>query len=123
LRTEEEVRMKQRANRREWARRVSEWQRSGKTSKEYAAETGVNAGTLLWWSAKLKGVRGERTAPRSKRGQSRRPSGRFDRFPFMEVSAGLVDDRFELELGTGRRLRIPRGFDAEALDRLLSVLK
>jgi hypothetical protein len=32
------------------------------------------------------------------------------------------DGRFELELGDGRRVRIPMGFDAAALGRLLSVL-
>ena len=37
--------MRQSASRREWSRRVREWRRSGKTSKELAAESGVNAGT------------------------------------------------------------------------------
>jgi len=40
----------------------------------------------------------------------------------VELSGGGVDDRFELELGSGRRLRIPPRFDAEALARLLAVL-
>jgi hypothetical protein len=115
--------MKQRANRREWSRRVSEWRRSGKTSKEYAAEKGVNPGTLLWWSAKLKGGRSGRAAGVRGRGQKRYGLGRLEQFPFVQLNAGMVDDRFELELGSGRRLRIPRGFDGETLDRLLSVLK
>ena len=43
--------------------------------------------------------------------------------PLVELRGGVVDDRFELELGGGRRLRIPRGFDADALARLLAVLR
>jgi hypothetical protein len=46
------------------------------------------------------------------------------------VIAGLVevqteprDGRFELELGAGRRLRVPAGFDATELRRLLDVLE
>lgn len=115
--------MRQRANRREWSRRVSEWRRSGKTSKEFAAETGVNASTLLWWSTRLQGERGVRNAAGSTRRQSRRAVERLAQLPIVELSGGAGDDRFELELGAGRRLRIPQGFDAEALGRLLAVLQ
>lgn len=117
--------MKQRSSRREWSRRVSEWRRSGKTSKEYAAEKGVNPGTLLWWSTKLKAGRNGGVPRRVKRGQKRRRGrgGQLEPVRFVELSDVVVDDRFELELGSGRRLRIPRGFDAEALDWLLAVLK
>ena len=116
--------MRQRANRREWSRRVSEWRRSGKTSKEFAAETGVNPGTLLWWSAKLQGERGTRKGTGSRRRPKRGAAEPRGLSPFVQLSAAMVDDRFELELGTDRRLvRIPRGFDAAALERLLAVLK
>lgn len=123
MRTEDEVRMRQRSNRREWSRRVSEWRRSGKTSKEYAAETGVNPSTLLWWSTKLKGGRSGGAARSGKRAQKRPGVERIEPVRFVQLSQALVDDRFELELGTGRRLRIPCAFDAAALGRLLAVLK
>jgi hypothetical protein len=58
-----------------------------------------------------------------KRAQGQPGAARFEQLPIAQWSSVLVDDRFELELGTGRRLRIPQGFDAEALDRLLAVLK
>jgi transposase len=123
LRTEEAVRMRQRANRREWSRRVARWRRSGKTSKEFAAETGVNPGTLLWWSTKLRAVRGVAEAAGATRRQDRGSAERREPWPIVELSGGVVDDRFELEVGGGRRLRIPPGFDADALGRLLAVLK
>jgi hypothetical protein len=116
--------MRQRANRREWSRRVSQWRRSGRTSKEFAAETGLNASTLLWWSSKLKGEGGLRVAPRGKR---RSLSGRalegIGELPLVELRSCVGNDRYELELGCGRRLRIPPGFDAETLGRLLAVIE
>jgi hypothetical protein len=100
---------------------VSEWRRSGRRSKEFAAERGVNAGTLLWWSSKLRGERGGRRSARSRRTSGR--AVRFAELPIVELRGGLNDDRFELELSAGRRLRIPPGFDSAALERLLAVLK
>jgi hypothetical protein len=114
--------MRERASRREWARLVSEWRRSGRRSKEFAAERGVNAGTLLWWSSKLRGERGGRRAARSRRGTSGR-AVQLAELPIVELRGGVNDDRFELELSVGRRLRIPPGFDGAALERLLVVLK
>lgn len=105
-----------RQNRREWSERVSRWRRSGKTSKEFAAETGINPSTLLWWSTKLRADRRVTKAAGSTR-------QRFESLPLVELSGGVIDDRFELELGGGRRLRIPPSFDAGALGRLLAVLQ
>jgi hypothetical protein len=80
----------QRASRDEWRRPVDRWKDSGLTAKEFAAKTGINAGTLQFWSYKLR-----RPAPR----------------------------RFEVELGNGRRLRVPATFDASALKALFAILE
>ena len=49
---------------------------------------------------------------------------RLAELPLVELRSSVEsDDRFELELGPGRRLRIPGTFDAEALERLLAVLR
>lgn len=115
--------MKQRADRQEWARRVAQWRRGGKTSKEFAAEIGVNPSTLLWWSTRLRAARGVAPVAGARRRQHRGTAERCAPVPIVELSGGVVDDRFELELGGGRRLRIPPGFDAGALERLLAVLR
>jgi transposase len=115
--------MWQRANRREWSRRVGRWRRSGKTSKEFAAETGINPSTLLWWSTQLRAAGGVAQVAGARRRQNRGTAERCAPVPIVELSGGVVDDRFELELGGGRRLRNPPGFDAGALDRLLAVLR
>jgi hypothetical protein len=38
------------------------------------------------------------------------------------VPGGIEEQRFELELLDGRRVRFPRNFDAAALGRLLELL-
>ena len=43
-----------------WKKRVASWRASGKTAKAFSAGRGWSAGTLLWWSSRL---RHEMTAP------------------------------------------------------------
>lgn len=44
-----------------WQRTVSRWKSSGLTAREFAAREGLSAGTLLWWSSRLRrGTRAER---------------------------------------------------------------
>lgn len=103
-----------------WAERVARWRRSGLSARVYARSVGINASTLTYWAWRL----GRETAPTAKKSPSvadRRPSSAVD---FVEVVAPVVgDERFELELGDGRRVRIPAGFDRDALVRLLGVLE
>jgi hypothetical protein len=107
-----------RANRDEWQKRVERWTDSGLTAKQFAAETGINAGTLQCWKYKL-----------TRESAAVRSTGRRVPAP---VAASLVevrpvsvatDDRIEIELNNGRRLRVPPRFDAEALKALLVALE
>ena len=43
-----------------WAKRVERWKESGLSGKAFAAELGVSAHTLTWWSSRL---RAEARAP------------------------------------------------------------
>jgi hypothetical protein len=65
-----------RASRAEWAMRVERWKASGLTAKEFAAETGLKASTLTFWSWKLRreasGQDDQRGAPRRRRAKSAR---------------------------------------------------
>ena len=101
----------------EWAQRVGQWRRSGLTAKAFARSAGVNAGSLTHWVWRL-----ERDARRaSVAGQA---GGAPLAAALVELTAaGGADARFELELGSGWRLRIPATFDAAALARLLTVLE
>jgi hypothetical protein len=107
-----------RTSREEWRKRVERWKDSGLTAQQYATELGIKASTLQYWKHKL-------GKPELAPG---RESGRVSQVealpsllelePIVTASAAT----FELELGGGRRLRIPVGFDAPSLERLLEVL-
>src|SRR6186713_1055806 len=114
---------KTRVGREEWAKRVERWQESGLTSKEFAAELGISANTLTYWKWRLRKERGERgsvarsarpTKPRTKRARPRKqvpePSSGS---PLVVMQASPSDSRIEVELGNGRRLRVPSSFDGE----------
>jgi hypothetical protein len=85
------------------------------SAEEFAAEIGVNAGTLRQWKYSLN---------REERDTARRAST-SDVAAFVEVTpprvAGAAE--FQLELGAGRRLHIPSNFEDGALKRLLSLLE
>ena len=89
-----------RTSRQEWQKRVERWQDSGLSAEQFASELGINAGTLKFW---------------------RYTAGAL---PLIEVHAAAAAraELFELELGGGRRLRIPASFETSALKRLLAVL-
>jgi transposase len=103
----------------EWAERVRRWRRSGLTAGEFAASIGVKPGTLTHWAWQLGRSKQERRS-----GVPVRGGGKHRAQPrFIELVAGALEDgRFELELGNGRRVRIPAGFEAGALARLLEVV-
>lgn len=104
-----------RTSRGEWQKRVARWQDSGLSADEFAAEIGVNAGTLRQWKYTLN---------RMARGSTRRKPV-VDSASFVEVQNTLAasESTFQLELGSDRRLHIPANFDTAALGRLLSLLE
>jgi hypothetical protein len=82
---------------------VSEWRASGLTAQEYATSRGVNARTLSWWKWKLR-TRHEQT--------------------FLEVvvtAPAPPPPDLVVEFGE-LRVRVPSGFDALELRRLVSAL-
>jgi len=112
-----------RTSREEWQKRVERWQDSGLSAEQFASELGINAGTLKFWRYKLRQPKAERS-PRSavKAATTREPTA--GALPLIErrAAAAARAELFELELGGGRRLRIPASFETSALERLLAVL-
>ena len=106
--------------RREWARRVQRWRRSGLTAGEFSESIGVKPGTLKYWAWRLGREARPANTDRTTTGGCRRRTPTA----FVELlSEGVADGRFELELTGGRRLRIPVGFEPDALERLLAVVE
>jgi len=123
----------ERSSRAQWAKRVERWKDSGLTAKEFAAETGVNASTLSYWSWKLgtsqegrgDGARSSSTEARRKR-RSRPKSPRSTAGGhFVEVAAPVVvasPAMLELVLHTDVRVRVPVGFDEATLASIVRAV-
>jgi hypothetical protein len=94
---------------------VERWRDSGLTAKEFAAETGVKASTLSYWSWRLRSSRRPRPSARSSAAGGR----------FVELSGSSPQDAapatLELVVG-GMVVRIPSGFDEETLTRVVRAV-
>ncbi len=100
-----------RRNRAEWSKQIALWRKSGLTAREYAARAGLNPGTLKFWKYTL----GK---------EARLSPGEGPVLPLIEVRSSVAkDDRFEVELAGGHRVRVPGSFDVDALRRLIAVLE
>lgn len=88
--------------RREWQKHIDGWERSGLSQRRYCAREGLELKSFGYWRRQMK-------EKREKVGE------------FVEIVA-RSEERFELELSGGRRLRVPEQFDAKSLQRLLEVL-
>ena len=87
-----------------WRALIAEQERSGQSIREFAESHGLAASTLYWWRAELK----------------RR---NVDLVPVEIVEPSTVTtSAFELSIGDAT-LRIPPGFDAAELRRLIAALQ
>jgi hypothetical protein len=121
-----------RANRAEWAKRVERWKDSGLSAKEYAAETGLKASTLSYWSWKLR-TSGEADCDRVETDAA--AAGRLRRSkPVAGAAARFVEltapapapastSALELVLSGGVRVRVTAGFDETTLTRVVRAVE
>jgi transposase len=110
---------RERTSRVEWQKRIERWNDSGLSAEQFAAELGINAGTLRHWKYFL-GKQGRRAA--SVRAPMVNASALVEVQPSSVAASAVAPSPFELELGADRKLRIPSQFDVAALERLLAVL-
>jgi hypothetical protein len=123
-RTKERVSGKrERRSRAEWGEEVRQWKASGRSADEYATARGLNAGTLLVWSSKLRG---------ECRHEGR--SGITETLKFVPVRVAEREDalnsgsqgddgRIEIVFGNGRMVRITGDVSARALSAVLEVVE
>lgn len=120
-----------RTSRAEWAKRVERWKDSGLSAKEYAAEIGVKATTLSYWSWKLGasgeacgGRSGEKSAAGTRRRGAELAGGGAARFVELAASTSVAaDPALELVLSGGLRVRVAAGFDEATLTRLVRAVE
>jgi hypothetical protein len=100
-----------------WAKRVARCERSGLSIRTFAAREGLKAGSLSFWKWKLAQRRSSRPAQAAQVAPLR----------FVELTAKaappIAAARFEVVLTSGRTVRVPEGFDAGELARLVGALE
>jgi hypothetical protein len=102
-----------RHTRQEWVEILSEFERSGQSAEDFAAEKHVQSRTLLWWKTAIK-----RSSPRK---QAKQPPIKM--LPVaVKSSATPGPSLIEIVLGE-TVLRFPNGTDAEYVGALLLELK
>jgi hypothetical protein len=92
---------------------VEAWQSSGETLAAFARRYGVDRQRLCRWVGRLEGAAASETV-------RFHPVRLVDRGP--EPGSGGTGSTIEIELVGGQRVRVPRGFEAEELRRVLAVL-
>jgi transposase-like protein len=97
-----------------WARAVRRWQRSGLSVAAFCQQEGLPASSFRYWQHKV-----------SSEGAERDP-GEATMVPVevvTSVSPAMDRSVFEVLLRSGDVLRVPSGFDPEALRVLVAVLE
>lgn len=100
----------------QWAKRVRRLEESGLSLRRFAEREGLKAGSLSFWKWKL----------RQERGRKREvaPVPPVELIELRATAARPVAAQpFEVELRSGRRVRVAAGFDAAELARLVVVLE
>lgn len=101
----------------EMSRALAEARRRGEGFEAVAKRLGVSASTVRWWSSQVR----RRAARRMARTQPQATSPTTPSFVEVRVDAPR-SSCFEIELRGERKLRVPAGFDATELGRLIAVL-
>ena len=111
--------------REEWSKRIERWKDSGLSAKDFANEAGISARSLSWWRWQLGMKATEPTLAHPTRRLKRKAKAApaASQMTFVEVSGPTQGEPFEIVLASGRRIRVPSGFDAPTLERLLVVLE
>ena len=129
--TGDRVAKRARRKRADWIPEVQRWRASGQDAEAYAAAHGLHPRTLAWWARQLEGSgakRGSGDDSGAKRGLAR-PASKFlparvtDSRATSAVAAEPERHEVEVVLRNGRRVRVSREFQLEALARLLDAVE
>lgn len=101
-----------------WQSRVVEWRASGKTAEEFSTGQGYTAGTLRWWSSRLR--REARSGTPTIRVARVARSGRAGLSEIASRRQGGV--AIEL-LDMGARVLVETGVDRDTLGTVMEVMR
>lgn len=96
--------------RKQWAKHVSRWQKSGLSSEEFGPKLGVTGRCVRRWAQKLKAA-------------GRRKPGRQARLVRVEVVAAAPSERPVVVHVGGRKVEVVAGFSKATLAAVLEVVE
>lgn len=126
--TGDRVEKRARRKRADWIPEIQRWRASGQDAEAYAAVHGLHPRTLAWWARQLEGSSGAKQSGGAKRVMAK-PSAKFlparlsDSRATSAVEAVAERHDVEVVLRNGRRVRVSREFQLEALARLLDTVE
>lgn len=126
--TGDRVEKRARRKRADWIPEIQRWRASGQDAEAYAAAHGLHPRTLAWWARQLEGSSGVKQSSGAKRSGAK-PSANFlparlsDSRATSAVEAARELHDVEVVLRNGRRVRVSREFQLEALARLLDTVE
>lgn len=103
-----------------WRGVIDDWSRSGLSQAEYCRRHRLAAVTFSWWKGRLSREAGGATSRREVQAGSLAAGAGFVelRWPDALARAG-----YEVALSNGRVVRVPEGFDAGTLTRLIAAVE
>jgi hypothetical protein len=104
-----------RAKERYWRTMVRQWRQSGRTARDFCAEHNLSEASFYAWRRTI-----------AERDQEPTSAVSPALFVPVRLTAPTAPDQsatLEVVLGAGRVLRVPPGFDAATLRRLLGILQ
>lgn len=91
---------------------LGRWRASGATQAQFCRSEGISRKTLGRWRREFR-----------EDGKGATGSAREARFVRVDLGERRAGEAFEVKLRSGVRVRVPLGFDAGDLERLLGVLE
>ena len=101
-----------------WRRVLRQWRRSALSIREFCAAHGLAEPSFYAWRRTI--AERDQEARRQPNRRRRRAASAPPIFVPVRVAAAVA---LEVELGSGRVVRVPPGFDAATLRQLLAVLE
>lgn len=103
-----------------WAGQVARLRKSGLSVRRFAEREGLNPGSLSFWKWKIRQI-GRRQSEQA--GVEHAAPLRLVELRTKAAPASAGHPSFEVVLSSGRSVRVPGGFDAAELARLVGVLE
>ncbi len=99
----------------DWRGHVERYLRGGLSRREYCQRYQLTLSTFDYWRRRLRSEGASAASPSSRAVEVIRVD--------LEAASAICSEPLEVVVGNGRLVRVPMGFDAGTLERLLVVLE